>query len=223
MELKDALKSLHAAGRSQEAADLVAEAAKRATGAYREITQDRSRTEEYTRRALAQHYVGTRKAVEKRIMDMGATAARSDRGDAEAVFGVRGLPGDAASLVISRRDASDRVANVEDQAELRQLLTRATRAGDEVLARAVAERAVEKQDADTMNQFLADRPELDAAGQRLWDARRAGDVSLAMTVQLAALRPPELSGMDRAGIEYLASNEPAGPPTAADQSAVLSR
>jgi hypothetical protein len=222
MELKDALKSLHAAGRSGEVAELLDAEAEKATGAYREIKADRSRNEDYTRRALAQHYVGTRRAVEKQIMDMGATAARSDRGDAEAVFGVRGLPGDAASLVISRRDAADRVANVEDHAELRQLLTRATRAGDEVLARAVAERAVERQDADTMNQFLGDRPELDAAGQRLWNAERAGDGSLATTVQLAALRPDELSGMDRGSIEYLASNEPTGP-TAADQAGVFSR
>ncbi len=216
MELKDALKSLNAAGRSQEVADLVDAEANRAAGAYREIKQDASRTEEYTRWAIAQHYVRTRQAVEKRIMDMGATAVRSDRGDAEAVFGVRGLPGDAASLVISRRDAADRVANVEDLAELRQLLTRATRAGDEVLARAVAERAVEKRDADTMNQFIADRPNLEAASERLWNAERAGDVSMTMTMHLAALRPAELSGMDRGSIEYLAGNEPTAAPSRAD-------
>lgn len=216
MDLQEGMKALHAAGRSGEVVELLDAETKKAGEAYRVLREDGTRTDDYKRWTLAVQYMRHRRSVEEQIAQKASTAVRSDRGDAEAVFGVRGLPGDAASLVISRRDAADRVAKVEERTDLRELLARATRSGDEVLARAVAERAVEMQDANTMNQFIADRPDLEAASERLWNAQRAGDASMVMTMRLAGLRPAELSGMDRGSIEYLVDNEPTVPSRNAD-------
>lgn len=146
--------------------------------------------------------------VEAELVEMASRVVRVDRDDAERVFGTKGLDGDAASLAISRRDAGDRVAAAGGPSELRELLRRATRSGDEVLARAVAERAVEDQDAGTMHAFIADRTQLDAASERLWNARRAGNDSMMLSMQLLNLVPEELQGMTFDSIEQLAGQEP---------------
>jgi hypothetical protein len=90
------------------------------------------------------------------------------------VFGVGGIPGDAGSLAISSRDAADRVASASAE-ELRDLLDRATRSRDEVLARAVVQRAIEEGDPKVVNDFTARRPELLDPTERLWDRARRGD------------------------------------------------
>lgn len=207
---QDAIRALAKAGRSDEVAELLDKAAKRAAVDYAEIRKDRTRSADGLRWLLAQAYVQHRRSVDKRLADMAATVVRRDREDAEAVFGVKGLPGDAASLIISRRDAADRVAAVERREDLRDLLARATRSGDEVLARAVAERAVEMHDSTTMNLFLADRPHLETAGERLWNAECAADDTFATTVRLGGIRPAELTGMAAGAIEQLAESQPAG-------------
>lgn len=210
METQEAIKALAAAGKGGEVKEYLAAEAKKAAGRYDSIRNESMYTDEAKRWQLAVAYVQQRRRIDQELADKASKVIRTDRDDAERVFGVKGLSGDAASLVISRRDAADRVAAVEDRADLRELLRRATRSGDEVLARAVAERAVEMQDVTTMNQFMADRPELEAASVRLWDAQRSEHESFSYSMQLGAVRPHELSGMDRASIEALVNNEPAG-------------
>ena len=75
----------------------------------------------------------------------------------------QGLPGDVASLSISRRDAGDRVAGITDPVQLQRLLAQAVRSGDDVLSRAIAQAAVEQDDAATTNAFTAAYPDLQPA------------------------------------------------------------
>lgn len=212
MNTQEAIKALTAAGKTGEVTALLDREGASAARIYEEIRQDHTRTEEYKRWMMANAYTGRRQRVDKELSTMASRVVRVDRDDAERVFGVKGLPGDAASLAISRRDAADRVAGVTVASELRELLRRATRTGDEVLARAVAEKALDNQDADTLNQFIADRPEVDAAVERLWNANRASKDTFGMTMHLSGLRPHELSGMDSGAIESLARTEPTKQP-----------
>lgn len=211
MNTQEAVKSLMGAGQATDVQELLEKKSDAADRNYRQIREDKMTSAEGQRWQLAVAYMRTRREVDKLLGEMASRVVRSDRDDAERVFGVKGLPGDAASLAISRRDAADRVANAADRVELRELLARATRSGDEVLAHAVAERAVENQDDTTMTQFLADRPELDAAGERLWNMKRAtnNNDTWALTMHLHSLIPGELQGMSRDSIEVLAQTPPA--------------
>jgi len=209
---QDAIKALMAAGQEGDVQQLLTKKSDDAAMGYRRIREDKMTSDAGQRWQLANAYTRARTDVDKQLNDMASKVTRTDRDDAERVFGVKGLPGDEASLVISRRDASDRVANAEDPKELRELLRRATRSGDEVLAHAVAERAVEEQDVTTMNQFLADRPALDAAGERLWNMQRASRDSMMLTMGLLDLMPAELQGMAHDDIEVLAQTQPAAEP-----------
>ena len=201
------IKTLAAAGKSEEARELVgaySERAQRASAAIRAESGDL--TDDAKRRHLAAAATRARRDLNAEIEKLAARVGRTDRGDAQAVFGVDGLPGDAASLAISRRDAADRVATL-DPGERRDLLHRATRSGDEVLARAIAERALEELDDKTLHQFCAHRPHLDSAVERLWNTQRAsgrGD-SMSIAMEMIGLQPAELLGMSFDSIEQLAS------------------
>lgn len=206
MDRQEAAKVLMRAGKRQELGELLERKARTAAAAFEEVRSDASRTEEYKKWALAVAASQILRSYEQELTKMASTVVSSDRSDAERVFGVRGIAGDPASLVISRRDAGDRVAAITNPGELRTLLARATRSGDEVLARAIAERAVEMQDAPTVHQFIADRPDLDAACERLWNAERAGNDTIAVSSQLMALKPVELGGVSFDSIEAMARN-----------------
>jgi hypothetical protein len=205
MDTQEAMRALVAASRDAEVVELLTDAAEKVERSYRAVREDRMLSDEARKWQMAVAFSQTRRTVDQRLSEMASRTVRDDRDDAARVFGVKGLAGDQASLVISRRDAGDRVAQVTERAELRELLRRATRTGDEVLARAVAERAVTEEDVKTMEEFLNARPELESAGERLWNANRAGGGSmLGFNMHLSALTPPELSGMGRDAIEHLA-------------------
>lgn len=172
METSVAMSILARAGRGDEVQKIVDQAVNAAQCHYREIDEDETRTPEYKRQELDQAYAKHRTKLNDKLAGLAQTVAQSEQRDAVRAFGTDDLKGDAASLAISRRDAGDRVAAVS-QKETRDLLTRANRSGDEVLARAVAERALENLDDTTLHAFLADRPNLDPIVQRLWDAARA--------------------------------------------------
>jgi len=210
MDTIDAIKTLNAAGKGTEVMELLQKEAGSAARTYEQIRSDGMYSDEARQWQLAVAYVQRRHRIDRELADKASRVVTVDRDDAGNVFGIKGLEGDQASLVISRRDAADRVAVVTDRGELRELLRRATRSGDEVLARAVAERALENQDPATMNAFLADRPHLEAAGERLWRAQQASRDTFAFSMHLGAVRPHELSGMSADSIEALASTQPAG-------------
>lgn len=167
MNRAEAMKKLVKAGKGEEVREVIDRWSKRAEGKFQEIRSDSSRTDGYKQWAMAVTSKQIRASMDDELERMASRVVSLDRDDADRVLGVHGIKGDPASLVISRRDAGDRVASIADGAELRSLLARATRSGDEVLARAVAERALEMQSAETLNQFCADRPHLDSAVERL--------------------------------------------------------
>ena len=193
MEAKGSMDLLDRAGRGNEARELIDKAATSAHQVYREIQADDTRTEDFKRDALRQSYEQVRANAEAQLAKLAREVRDQERGDAGRVFGVVGLSGDPASLAISRRDAADRVAGAQTRTDLRALLDRANRSSDEVLARAVAERATETGDVEILNAFLADRSHLEDAAQRLLDAAHYGESlsgGMRNVMALAALRPP---------------------------------
>ena len=209
MNRQDAIKALLRAGQGQEVRDLLDRKARVAESRFAGVRADGSRTDDYKRWALAVESSRLLRELNQELESMASRVVSKDRDDAEAVFGVRGIAGDPASLMVSRRDAGDRVAGVNARSELRDLLQRATRSGDEVLARAVAERATELRYDDVMHQFLATRPALDAAGERLWNSQHVDHASMELTVGMMAFKPEELAGMNFDSIETIAhSGEP---------------
>lgn len=209
MNRQDAIKELVKVGKVGEVKSLLSRHAEMAQAAYERIRTDPKMSDAYMKKSLAHQQMQTQRQVDAELDEAARRVVRIDNDDAAAVFGVKGISGDTASLSISRRDAGDRVAKINDGQELTALLRRATRTGDEVLARAIAERATELQNAEVMHQFLGDRPALDGAGERLWNVERAErtwDVGVA--AQLGALRASELSGMHNDDIEALANNDP---------------
>lgn len=211
MNRQEAIRALVLAGKTEAVEQLIAKKVAEARTRYDDVRADDTRTEEYRRRELAQNFEAFNDGLTDELVKMAGTSVRTDRVDAGGVFGVDGLPGDEASLVISRRDAGDRVAGITDPEELRDLLARATRQGDEVLARAVAERAFENHDSKTLSKFVEARPHLEDAAVRLWDARlredRAVDVGWQASIMLSELRPEELNGMSIDVIRSLASDD----------------
>jgi hypothetical protein len=203
MDTQQALKALLVAGKRDEVTTFLATYGKSAAVRYREIRANTDLSSDGQTRQLAIAYSQVRRTVDEKLSAMASAVMRDDRDDVDSVFGTKGIPGDAATLVISRRDASDRVRAAVDRRDLRDLLARATRSGDEVLARAVAERAVEEQDAQTMHQFVADRPDLEAAAERLWRAQQESGNVMALNMGLLNLRPSELGSLSPEGIARL--------------------
>ena len=219
MNREDSLKALITAGRTQDVKEYIGRRVEVAQDRYAGIRGDEALSDKARQYQLAVQYLNVRDDANKRFASEAERVTRTDRDDAGRVFGVSGLSGDAASLAISMRDAADRVASAEDGDELAELLASATRRGDEVLARAVAERATEQQNAKVMETFLDDRPRLREAGERLWNAKRAqGADRWGITMKLYELMPAELSSMSDAQIEVIADDPPAAAPSSSQSS-----
>lgn len=217
MDTREAITTLTAAGRRKEVEVLLRETSKRAEKAYQPIQSDDSLSDKGRHQRLAATYLQFQRGVAGQLEKMADQVVKTDRDDAQRVFGVHGLPGDPASLSISRRDARDRVAGITSADELADLLKSATRSGDEVLARAVAERAMgmqTQQAAAVLNKFTADRPALDAPVERLWNAERAVNETLFTTMLLNDMKPAELQGMPSHRIDAIAQPEPEPEPAA---------
>ncbi|NRQ51559.1 hypothetical protein [Aeromicrobium stalagmiti] len=205
MERQEAIKTLVKGGKSADVRKLLHEKADSAHRAYSQITSDADLTEEAKRSRQAAHYMSVIKGVNDELSRMASRVYLTDQDDASTVFGIKGLDGDVASLSISRRDAADRIASCEASAQVLELLRRATRSGDEVLARAAAEWGVEHRDPKVANEFLKTRPQHDAALQRLWDgeaAERGGGMDIAIAV--GGIRPGDMFSMSDSQIEALA-------------------
>lgn len=100
----------------------------------------------------------------------------------QAAFGNRDLlagagPGDAASIAISARDAGDRVDQLATPQDALALLERANGTGDEVLARAIGQRAHSMGEPwdPVLAAYIADRPKQGRAVNQL---RLAAGVSI---------------------------------------------
>lgn len=204
MERQEAIKILTQAGRSGEAVEVMEKHHRSAEAAYRAIQVDPDLNDEAKQSRQADHYLGLMETVGRELTGLASRVQAVDHDDAAQIFGVKGLDGDPASLAISRRDAADRVAASGSVQEKRELLARATRSGDEVLARAVVEWAVQARDSKTANQYLETRPHHEAGLQRLWDARESVGTDLRVTLALSGLRPDQLSHLHSHDLERLA-------------------
>jgi len=179
----------------------------RHAGRVATIRGDQTRTEEWRRLELAKEYTEMRaeltSAQEQIVRDRADHTRRLTR----RLFGTEGLPGDAASLAISQRDAADRVSRVQSLTELGLLLERADRAGDEVLARACAQQAYEMDATVVGDAFLETRPRLRDDLHELWNSgegqpqSRQGQFQDQMAA--ATLRPVELRGLSDYNVEQL--------------------
>jgi hypothetical protein len=212
MNRQEAIKRLSAAGKAAEVQKLIGEQVSAAQRRYEQISGDTRLSDDFRRHKLAAAFVSARDKLEAELVERASRVVVTDREDASTVLGIEGLPGDRASLIISRRDAADRVAAISDRSELREMLRRATRTGDEVLARAVAERALEERDEKTMNLFLEDRPDLDERVNRLWKADQFEDAAMELTLGMLPLRPTELQQHTTSQVELMAARVPAEPP-----------
>jgi hypothetical protein len=189
-----ALAALQRLGCSDQAETALTEAE---STSYDAIIGDGSRSDAWKLQTCAQKYTAVMATLATKLTATANTAGREDTDDAARVFGVKGLPGDVASLAISRRDAGDRVADIGDTVTRQRLLAQAVRNGDEVLSHALVASAVELSDADTVNAFVEAYPGLADAVQRLWDRanRAVTTVDVISGWRLGALKPAPLSSM----------------------------
>jgi hypothetical protein len=180
-------------GKRAELDDLVDRVARSAKANYAEVLGDNSRTAEWKAEQLDDRYKAALASFDTQLERMAGPVVDTYHRDYAAVFGTDGVPGDAASLAISRRDAGDRVASVHSTSDLFDLLERADLSGDEILARAVAQKAYENGDAKVINRFLESRPALDEAVTRLWKRRRNHDHEVEevfrFSMKLATIKP----------------------------------
>jgi hypothetical protein len=202
-----ALNTLARLGRSDQADAILEDVTSGIS--YDGIINNPELSDDGKRRALATKYMSVMNTLARRLDATAQTFGRQDAADTAAVLGIANLPGDVASLSISRRDASDRVSDQNDTVSLQRLLEQVTRTGDEVLARAVAEQALTLGDADTLNAFTADRPQLADAVERLWNAQQRKTSQLDLKVQwwLGSLKPALLSNLQNFEIESAAAGK----------------
>lgn len=201
----DHIKTLAATGRSSEALPILDKYSKSARQRFEAIREDTTVSEEHRRRLLAVASKGVRDSLTDELGKIAGGAVKVDRDDAARVFGVVGLKGDEATLAMSRRDAADRVREMDGR-ELADALRSATRTGDEVMARAIAEKAFEDGNGKLLEQFINDRPELEESAVRLWNTREAERNTMPWSLRLADLTPYELSGMSAQAIDDLATS-----------------
>lgn len=215
MDRQDAVRTLAAAGKTNQMLDLINTQAQAAVAEYDQIRADGTRTAEWIRWALAQAAQTWTTRVTNQLIDQASKVTTDDRSDRARVFGIAGLPGDVATLTILMRDAADRVNEIATTRpeDLYDKLVQATNSGDEVLARQIAQWATENQSVRLMQQFLDDRPQLEAAGERLWNASRAASDTMGVTWALGALIPSEV-GSSFYQVEVVAAEPEPGTPAA---------
>lgn len=193
METLEAIKAIVRAGKASEAREIIEKAASGAKVAYDHIRSQTDYTPEALRRKMKEAYQGRRAYVDSELEALASRIGYDDRADVALAFGTAGLAGDPASLAISMRDAQDRAAKEESSDGLLELVRRATRNGDEVLARAAAQRAMELRYDKPLHEFCETRSEaVDSAVDRIWNVQRRDINTIEWTVRLSALKPPEV-------------------------------
>ncbi|MFH6687312.1 hypothetical protein QVL82_00535 [Cellulosimicrobium funkei] len=192
METLDAITAIVRAGKGQEARELIERAGRAAKASYDRIKSDTDYTPDARRRRMEEVHQGCRQALDQELTSLASRVGYDDRADVARAFGIAGLAGDPASLAISMRDAQDRAGKEESSDGLLDLVRRATRNGDEVLARAAAQRAMELRYDKPLHEFCETRPALGSIVENIWNAQRRGVNRLQWTLQLSALKPPRI-------------------------------
>lgn len=171
--------------------DKAAEIQRRYSEQLQQIREARDLSDEGRRRQLAAAYASTRKQLDSlRKQEQERVAKRA--GELEwQVFGPVRTASGTASDAISVRDAQDRAARISKPAEARELLRRAEQNNDEVLARAIAQTALDR------GRQAAIKQEVDAWDETLgafYDARPHLSGVLQEQSELERLARPELIG-----------------------------
>jgi hypothetical protein len=190
-----ALAALQRLGRAVDADELLTDAASSAS--YDAINADTTRNDEYKLQQYARQYINVMARLATKLTAAADRASTEYKIDAETVFGVRGLKGDPGFLIVSLRDAQDRIEGEHDSIKLQRLLDKAVLNGDDVRAHAIVESAVINGDSETVTAFQAAYPDLAEAVARLWNTATHGmtTVDIAMAWRLAALKPAALKSM----------------------------
>jgi hypothetical protein len=115
--------------------------------------------------------------------------------------------GSRATLAVSFRDAQDRAARIEKEQEAVDLLARAERSGDRVLAKAIVERAYTELWVAPMNAYAEAHPGTEEKLQQLIDMDRAPlGARLLTQMEYSLSKPPELSSASDRQIDSLAES-----------------
>lgn len=165
-------------------------------GAYRDAKRDLD--------ALQQAYAGGR---ETQLRDLNRRLFSID------VIAGPAIGGDRASAVVAHRDAQDRVAQIVEsnpdaaRPRLLELLARADRSGDEYLARAVADAALQVGDTEILEAFASSRPHTEQPLVQLLElAAEANSVQrrFSDSMQFAIAAPSEVGNAQGSTIDALA-------------------
>lgn len=195
-----------------------------------DIRSNRDLTSEAKRRLLAKEYLDARSQAEQ-VKAKADSSRVEERARLEReMFGIDRFVSTSnpessrASLSISYRDARDRAAQVESDKAALDLLRRAERGGDEMLARAVAEVALDNLWADTLNAFAAARPGAEPKLQTLVDLNhtRAG-AGLFEAAAFYVSRPSEVTQQDVQAVEQAARAGNSGDLAPGDLAALFGR
>ena len=160
---------------------------------------------------LARSYLTFKQAMDKLAQTTGQDNSATVRRLTQAAFGIDDLAGtavDRAAASVSYRDAQDRVAKLEQPNEAAALLERAENSNDELLARAIAQRAFEQRSfdpswSDLLDEYLATRPKAQAAVGALLAGSGAPQIRDLFAWVLPV--PSELAGLGDVQIGALAA------------------
>jgi hypothetical protein len=175
-----ALSTLQRLGRSADAADLLTQA--ESATPYSAIDADTTRTDAWKLQRYAVAYSNVMSTLARQLTAAANAASTKYKDDAERVFGTRGLAGDPGFLIVSLRDAQDRIEGEYDSIKLQRLLDKAVLNGDDLRSHAIVEAAVESGDSDTVEAFQRAYPALAEATARLWDVATHGTTTMDVTM-----------------------------------------
>ncbi|NWL13500.1 hypothetical protein DM793_19740 [Paenarthrobacter nitroguajacolicus] len=132
------------------------------------IRQNRNLSADGKRAQIAALYLRNKEEVGKLEKQEAATRTNRINHIRKTVFGLSGNPG--PQDVISYRDAQDRVANLgtDDEAKAAQLFDRAQLSGDNILAAAVVNRALEAGWVNVANSYIEAHPYYGSMVEELW-------------------------------------------------------
>jgi hypothetical protein len=204
----DALSTLQSLGHSDDAEPALTAAESRSS--YVSISDNDELSDSGKLQTCARQYINVMSNLAAQLSSAASAASRQYAADTATVFGVAGLPGDPATLAISRRDATERVEQVNDSVDLQRLLSSAVTHGDDVLSHAIAEAAVTNRDAATAAAFQNAYPALADAYERIWDITTPTNSSPWGNQQLQrlwALKPAPMQRRMGYEIEQLAAGK----------------
>jgi hypothetical protein len=204
----DALGTLQRLGHSDDAEAALSAAESRSS--YVTITDNDELSDSGKLQRCARQYINVMSTLATQLSSAAAAASRQYDADTASVFGVAGLPGDPATLAISRRDAAERVSDVSDPTNLLRLLSTAVTHGDGIMARAIAEAAVTNRDGATAAAFQQAYPAQADAIERIWNITAPAKGSPWGNLQLQrlwALKPAPLQRRMGYEIEQLAAGK----------------